>query len=595
MKPEYASTLVKLKVEQHRLINWAKLVRLDYRDDQLVLNRMSKSLVMGILEEQQKLLYTFGRLNKNYQKLPSPLLEERPEPFRPQPGHMLLDDDDDAAGAGAAALRFPQTEELVQKALTFSSRFTSVPKRLRWAALDKGKMDKLVADLAHFNDKMHEALDKAQMENLLELQTRTNYQIVLLNHSVANLGKIVESQLSTSRLPGKDEYSDDDEYEDRYGYEYGHGRDCPPLAALAQFKAVNRQIEDSAALDDVFAEDVHLDKDHASQLRETRITLAKLNPSTFPEETDQVHRRSEVLYAGTPAWIEWKDDASHPSLSPKTAERVSQLAALLKQLHRTVEFRAPRCLGYMRDEANLRFGLVFAKPHGIPASQEPQSLRALFDVRDGAAGRIVPPLTRRVALMRRLAETLERLHAVGWLHKGLSSANVLFFSASSTQDADLVRPYICGFDYSRPAVRNDLTEQPSDDKEADLYRHPAVQSDAARRGYKKSHDVYALGVVLLEIAHWAPVETILGIDVNTSGARVMRGVRGRLLAESAPLAFVRTWCGTAVEAVVRACLGGIEGLGLREGEDEGDEGVAARLQMAFYEKVVRRLKEVRGL
>ena len=44
-------------------------------------------------------------------------------------------------------------------------------------------------------------------------------------------------------------------------------------------------------------------------------------------------------------------------------------------------------------------------------------------------------------------------------------------------------------------------------------------------------------------------------------------------------------------------LGGIEGLGLklREGESEGDEGVAARLQMAFYERVVRRLKEVRGL
>ena len=145
-----------------------------------------------------------------------------------------------------------------------------------------------------------------------------------------------------------------------------------------------------------------------------------------------------------------------------------------------------------------------------------------------------------------------------------------------------------------------MTEQPSDDKEADLYRHPAMQSDAARAGYKKSHDVHALGIVLLEIAHWAPVETIRGIDVNTSGAKVMRGVRERLLTERAPLAFVRTWCGTAVEAVeavVRACLGGIEGLGLklREGESEGDEGVAARLQMAFYERVVRRLKEVRGL
>jgi hypothetical protein len=104
-----------------------------------------------------------------------------------------------------------------------------------------------------------------------------------------------------------------------------------------------------------------------------------------------------------------------------------------------------------------------------------------------------------------------------------------------------------------------------------------------------------LGVVLLEIAHWAPVERILKIDVDSCGPKVVRGVRERLLTEPAPLAFVRAWCGTAVEGAVRACLGGLEGLGLSEGENERDEGVAARLQMAFYERVVRRLKEVRGL
>ena len=95
----------------------------------------------------------------------------------------------------------------------------------------------------------------------------------------------------------------------------------------------------------------------------------------------------------------------------------------------------------MRDEASLHFGLVFAKPPGVAASHAPQSLLALFD----NIRRAVPPLTSRVALMWRLTETLERLHAVGWLHKGLSSANVLFFSAASTDDddaADLVRPYI---------------------------------------------------------------------------------------------------------------------------------------------------------
>ena len=64
--------LVRFKVEEHRLLNWAKLVQLDYQDDKLILNHMSKALIMDIMEQQQKLLYSFGRLKKNYGPLAKP-------------------------------------------------------------------------------------------------------------------------------------------------------------------------------------------------------------------------------------------------------------------------------------------------------------------------------------------------------------------------------------------------------------------------------------------------------------------------------------------------------------------------------------------
>ena len=60
------------KVEQQRLLNWAKTVGLDYRDDKLVLNYMSKGLMINIMELQQKLLFSFGRLNKKHEQLTDP-------------------------------------------------------------------------------------------------------------------------------------------------------------------------------------------------------------------------------------------------------------------------------------------------------------------------------------------------------------------------------------------------------------------------------------------------------------------------------------------------------------------------------------------
>jgi hypothetical protein len=149
-------------VEEHRLLNWAKLVQLDYRDDKLVLNHMSKGLIINIMEQQQKLLFSFGRLDKRYQRLTEPLLEEEAEEFVLQNSDLLIENGTSASGEGKArSVRFPPTEELVKMSLKFVQQFRDVPKRLKWAVFDHLKMEKLIAKLADFNDKMHEALDKA--------------------------------------------------------------------------------------------------------------------------------------------------------------------------------------------------------------------------------------------------------------------------------------------------------------------------------------------------------------------------------------------------------------------------------------------------
>ncbi|KAF4830414.1 hypothetical protein CGCTS75_v005919 [Colletotrichum tropicale] len=102
----------------------------------------------------------------------------------------------------------------------------------------------------------------------------------------------------------------------------------------------------------------------------------------------------------------------------------------------------------------------------------------------------------------------------GWVHKSFRSENILFFrmiepeggvSPPETQP-DLSDPWLLGFEFSRP-------EQYFSHGHADaclsrdIYRHPERQQNPTQI-FNKIHDIYALGVVLLEIGLWQPVLTL---------------------------------------------------------------------------------------
>ncbi|RYP47071.1 hypothetical protein DL768_006798 [Monosporascus sp. mg162] len=118
---------------------------------------------------------------------------------------------------------------------------------------------------------------------------------------------------------------------------------------------------------------------------------------------------------------------------------------------------------------------------------------------------MVPSLSDRLKLMRTLTHCIERLHAVGWLHKGLCSDNILFFHGAKA-DIDLSEPYLSGFDYSRSAAASSLSEVPASSSLLDgIYRHPNVQGQypiegsSEREGFNRYHDIYSLGIVMLEM------------------------------------------------------------------------------------------------
>jgi hypothetical protein len=581
---------------------------LDYTEEQLLLNHMSRGLIMDILHQQQKLLASFGRLDKRYGKLRTPLLQEQTEPFVID-SNLLLENGGSMSEDSKRSVQFPPAEELVKKALNWLQNSRDVPKRIRWASWDHKKMEALIANLSDFNDKMHGALDRAQMETMLQMQNSFNYQIVLLNRQMENMVQLWQSDRITHQSQGMITGHEDSEYEFDNGIiEYGHRSLMQPLGALAQQKFVHLAIEQSRDVSEEYGKSIDLPH-LANNIRETKLSLndiKTINGEPFPDDIEEGDR-TEATYKGTSVWIEWKpNEVAGPgqqdgSIEPKIQIRVQKLAALLAQNNRKVQFRAPHCLGYFVDkseERESRFGLVFEKPPTVPASTTPTTLRALIH-----SSTAIPSLTDRITLMRLLAETVERLHAVDWLHKGLRSANILFFVKQDGGEVNYADPYISGFDYSRPATSDDMTERPTDNAYADIYRHPVVQStgnreeaSSTRESYKKSFDLYSLGIVLLEIAHWKTIDQIVGVNLETARPKQTWPVMERLVnKEPAHLAFVKSYLGNTVEGVVRACLVGPEAFGLEKECDERRGVIAAALLEKFGERVVRRLAGMKGL
>lgn len=107
----------------------------------------------------------------------------------------------------------------------------------------------------------------------------------------------------------------------------------------------------------------------------------------------------------------------------------------------------------------------------------------------------------RFNLARGLANAVFELHSVSWLHRNITTSNIIFFYRGEGATVDAESFYFVGFAQSRS--NRELTD--SDGYafgafEEDYYQHPEYLSK--HQGYEKKHDYYSLGIVLLEIGLW---------------------------------------------------------------------------------------------
>ncbi|KAF5612203.1 kinase catalytic domain protein [Fusarium tjaetaba] len=287
--------------------------------------------------------------------------------------------------------------------------------------------------------------------------------------------------------------------------------------------------------------------------------------------------------------VEWKvaDSATANSSQSDVTyhaimlRRVQDLARLLQLEEKPAELRTLPCLGVVTKAGSsdaVKFhGLIYRVP-----STEYKTLDSIVKTsttNPNSSGEYF--LEDRFSSAVVLCKAVLYLHIAGWLHKGIRASNVLFFGQTTGAGSEGT-----GYDLN---VANDL--------EWNLYRHPDVQGmpidddlDKLERSsgenrepkprrpfFSAIHDIYSVGIVLLEIGLMKSVLEMY--EEETKDPRYEHSAtnfKERIL--ETQVSRLGQFAGREYSQAVRTCIMG--------GFDAGSYG---NLPEAFYTQVVRKV------
>lgn len=273
--------------------------------------------------------------------------------------------------------------------------------------------------------------------------------------------------------------------------------------------------------------------------------------------------------AGTPVLVEYADFDPTYRLT-QVAPPLDRFESLLTILSRVRDEHARSahgilsCLGYFEDPERPRFGLVYELPSFVysgPADvykrmEELQPATLLKVLQTGSKSQhntssASPSLENRFRLALTLATTFSKLHEEGFVHKNVSSSNILIFrnrraGSENTRALQfaLRSPVVCSFDlFSHTAIPNPGRSEP-----LNIYKHPEDPKVTGQKQieYGPHFDMYSLGLVLLEIGHWMPLSDCWKKKYTLADfkLRIEENYVRRLASK----------CGTAYMKAVRDCL-----------------------------------------
>lgn len=360
--------------------------------------------------------------------------------------------------------------------------------RAKWVIADKEKFDRFLDDLQYFNDRL-EKLFPATRADALQL-TWTNK---LLDDAKRNM-----FDLETLESAAIEQY--------------------PKLHALANLKQlrINLDQRDAAPSKKLLS---------TSELKVPRWRIELLSEDSdvkrrirgiYKKPTDDL--RGSSVSENVPVLVDWIDFDPQLDLDARLhlSQRVDNLARMLHSCSaRHPDLHTLDCIGYTEDFANNRYGVLHLQPRRIldslslDASMPPHQTLATLIKETSSGEKKTPDLDVRFKLARTLAVALWSFHSLDWLHKSFCPSNIIFFSTSAPQDEkhELDSPSIVGFDSSRPEGLAEMTAPSTLLNGEEIYRHPDSLG-VWRQTYRKSFDIYSLGLLLLEIGLWKSIQGV---------------------------------------------------------------------------------------
>ncbi|PUU76594.1 kinase-like domain-containing protein [Tuber borchii] len=140
------------------------------------------------------------------------------------------------------------------------------------------------------------------------------------------------------------------------------------------------------------------------------------------------------------------------------------------------------------------FQFILEMPHGL--GDTPSCLRSVLH----RSAHEPHPLEERVLLARQIASAVIFVHNLNFVHKNMRPDTILVFP---NPGKTLGTPFLAGFQMFRSA--DGFSYRSGDDSwSKNLYRHPSRQGTHPDNIYRMQHDIYSLGVILLEVGLWSP-------------------------------------------------------------------------------------------
>lgn len=298
-------------------------------------------------------------------------------------------------------------------------------------------------------------------------------------------------------------------------------------------------------------------------------------------------------------------------------QEINYQRQIVREVARILHQADPRFMGLLQSDGFLcdplknRFELHFPFP---PGSRNPRTLLDLLCDPGNRRLGVRHPLNQRIGLAKSIVTALFVLHAANFVHKQIRPDNVLVFdrehasldssvnsgAREATSDKQtypyvLGGPFLVGFDNVRKVDAASLM-MPVEDWKRNIYLCPERQRLQPGDEFRMQHDIYSLGVVLLEIAFWASFQDRKSPQL---GRRIWKDESQSILC--GPEELKKIYLALATGAVPRlmgqkyadavlACLTGLESEVGDKRNYEDSDGIIVGTK--YVMEVVKKLEEI---